>query len=66
MGGTSVGVEADSVAFVVAVAVAEALVGLGLGTGELVGSGLGGSFVGVDSTSILATTSASGVGVSAV
>ncbi len=45
MGGTSVGVEADSVAFVVAVA--GALVGLGLGTGELVGSGLGGSCVDV-------------------
>ena len=45
MGGTSVGVEADSVAFVVGVA--GALVGLGLGTGELVGSGLGGSCVDV-------------------
>ena len=66
VGGTSVGVEADSVAFVVAVAVAGALVGLGLGTGALVGSGLGDSFVGEGSTSALAKTLASGDGVSAI
>ena len=53
-------------AFVVAVAVAGALVGLGSGVGRSVGSGLGDSFVGDGSISTLATTLASGVGVSAV
>ena len=37
-----------------------------VGLGDFVGSGFGGSFVGEGSTSTLATTSASGVGVSAV
>jgi hypothetical protein len=64
VGGTSVGVDADSVAFVVAVA--GALVGLSLGVGGFVGSGLGGSLVGEGSTSTLATTLASGGGVSAI
>ena len=64
VGGTSVGVEANSVAFVIAVA--GALVGLSLGVGGFVGSGLGGSLVGEGSTSTLATTLASGGGVSAI
>ena len=66
VGGTSVGGDGTSVAFVVAVGVAGALVGLGLGVGGFVGSGLGGSFVGEGSTSTLATTLASGDGVSAI
>ena len=53
-------------AFGVAVAVGEASVGLGLGVDGFVGSGFGGSFVGGGSTSTLATTVASGDGVSAI
>ena len=68
---TSVGVDstsvgATSVAFVIAVAVGRASVGKGSGAGDFVGSDLGGSRVGEGSTPILATTLASGVGVSAV
>ena len=50
-GGTSVGVEVG---------------GTGVGVDGFVGSGFGGSFVGEDSTSALATTSASGVGTSTI
>ena len=53
-------------AFVVTVAAGEASVGLGLGLDGFVGSGFRGSFVGEGSTSTLATTLASGVGVSAI
>jgi hypothetical protein len=50
----------------VLVGVAGALVGLILKVGGFVGSGFGGSLVGEGSTSTLATTLASGDGVSAV
>ena len=58
--------EATSAAFVAAGAVVGALVGLGLGAGGFVGSGLGGLFVGVGSTIVLATTLASEIGVLAI
>ena len=61
-----VGVEATSAVFVAAGAVVGALVGLGLGAGGFVDSGLVGFLVGEGSTSALATTLASGVGVSAI
>ena len=66
VGGASVGGDATSVAFVVAVAVTGAIVGLGSKVDGFVGSGFGGSFVGEGSTSTLATTLASGDRVSAV
>ena len=52
--------------FAVGVVIVEVLVGLRLGVSEFVGSGFGGSFVGEGSISTLATTLASGVGVSEI
>ena len=57
---------AAPLAFIVAVAVGGDLVGVALGGVGFVGSGFRDCFVGKDSTSTLATTLTSGVGVSAV